>query len=192
VTRHAPAARHGAGARGPGRRTGQRHAKDATTSAAASQAIPGGLWVPRDDPGGDAREPGPAVHLTLETSGREPSGGRRHAQAAGCRRRPTHRKAATMLPAKARPGGQGVPGRPGRRPGPPWRPAEPRTGRGRPAYPRPRRRRLGRRWQHASELEAAGVYPMPGGDGLADARTLRPDPRRVGWSSPRAARPVHA
>jgi hypothetical protein len=53
-------------------------------------------------------------------------------------------------------------------------------------------RRLGRRWQHASELEAAGVYPMPGGDGLADARTLRPDPRRVGWSPPRAARPVHA
>ena len=53
-------------------------------------------------------------------------------------------------------------------------------------------RRLGRRWQHANELEAAGVYPMPGGDGLADARTLRPDPRRVGWSSPRAARPARA
>jgi hypothetical protein len=42
------------------------------------------------------------------------------------------------MPAKARPSGMEVPGRPGRRPGPPWRPAEPRTGRGTP-HPTPTR-----------------------------------------------------
>ena len=49
VTRHAAAARHGARARGPDRRTDRSYAKDATTSAAAGQATPGDRWTSRAD-----------------------------------------------------------------------------------------------------------------------------------------------